>query len=304
MLRSPLAVLGEDRWMSFLVVLGHGAALWMLFVTAAMALQLEESAREWWGSYLPVIYVDSGDGGLYAEGLKEEVRGWSGSFEILYKGAEEILAEVSAEIGEEESLRLGLRPEMMPTVLVVELDLLRPGQDELIARIEALEVREEVLSVDVPGPEALDWVRKGRAVIGALGFAVVILYLFALAFLAVVLRHFQRKEGRENHLLELFGASSASLSRATWIRGATLGALSGGLGAALFVPWALSFLSFLDFLALRAILSAGTAALWALAMLCLATLAGFFVGLFCARPEKSCTESFRMESLLRWERKP
>lgn len=170
-----------------------------------------------------------------------------------------------------------------------------------MSRLLALEVRPEVVAVDVPEARVMNQMQEGRGLLLGLGLGILLIFLASWGNLAIFLRRLQEEERRENHLLEVFGASPAALSRPTTVRGAVVGGGAGLLAAFMFLPWAISLDSFVTGLAGAGALSAAPAAVVALALPLVGILLGGLVGRAGARPRRG-DASVGMESLLGWER--
>ncbi len=302
MLRSPLSALADFRGTTLGVVFALAAALWFIMVAMTSAVQLQSAAEGWWEQFLPVVYLEPQVGDEYRAAVREEIEGWSEVDSVRVDEPEEILSRLQDHLGEDDAAEWGVKPAMMPTGLVVRPRIWRPGQVELLARLEALEVRSRVLAVDAPKPQALAWMDGARAVIVGFGVMVVILLLSALIGLATFLYRLQEREGDENHLLEVFGASPAVLRRSTLLRGVILGTAAGALGGLAFLPWSLVLDGVVVDLVGVGALPAQRAALWAVVMVPVGSALGTAVGWVCGRPKRG-GGSERSKSLLDWERK-
>ena len=304
MLRSPLTALGEWRTRVVLNFLGLGAMIWLVAASLTMVVQVESAGTQWWEGYQPVVYLDGVSGDEVAAALGEEIEAWRSGAKVNVEGREIVLERVVQDLGSEKVRKMGLSEEMMPLVLLVEMDMWGAGREEFIARLEALEVRDEVIGVEVPGADALSWINQGRGVFAGFGVVMVLLLLGVLGGMGSFLRQIQAGERRENHLLEVFGASPGGLVRASVVRGIVLGGGAGTMAALGFVPWVLVLEGFVDHFGTTAVVSAGQAALLGAGLIPAGMALGALVGLWSARPGGSGRQMSAMESLLEWESEP
>jgi cell division protein FtsX len=301
MLRSPLELLGQHRGSLIAVGLVLTAAFWLLAALLAGFQQARHGVGQWWADYAPVVYLDADASESVRVGLAEELETWSPIRAVEVEDASVTFERLQDQLGVEEVEALGITPRFLPVRLVVDLRAWGPGEGEAMAQLKALEVRPEVIAVDVPAPRVRAQVNRVRSVLFGLAAMVVILFFAAFGNLAVFLRRLQEEEGLENHLLEVFGASPMALRRPTIWRGATLGAGSGVVAGALFLPWSFS----LDRVVAGFVTSGGlepvSAALFALALPLVGLLGGSLVGWVSAKPGRPHSVG-KMESLLGWER--
>ncbi len=301
MLRSPLSLLGEHRWSAAAVVLCLGAALWILAALVTAGLQTRAAVEGWWELYTPAVYLEADVTETAMGALKTELEGWPQVRSVALEDREAAMTRLVEEIGAEEVEALGITTDLMPAVLLVEPVLWYPGEAETLSRLQALEVRPEVVTVDVPSPQAVAWVNRGRAVVLGPAVIALLLWIGALGGLAVFLRRLQESERRENHLLEVFGASAMALRRPTIWRGAVLGFCAGAVAGGLFLPWSLSLDTFVAGFAAEGAMSAVSSALISAALPVIGLSCGTLVGWAGARP-RQVSEVPRMKGLLGWER--
>ncbi len=299
MLRSPFTVFAQHRGTTAAMIFGLGAALWLVAATASGAVQLESAADGWWQQFSPAVYVDKPADGSSTRKLVAEISEWSEVGAVDVEGREEQFSALEEHLGPDEIGRLRVDESMMPTRIVVEPRLWRPGEVELVARIEALEVREEVVGIDAPGAGALAWMERARIAVGGVLIVVVIIAVVALIVLASWLRRLQQREWRENHLLEVFGASPTALRMATLWRGTVLGGAGGLVAAIGFLPWALVVDKLVVDLAGTGAMPAVRAALWAGGLVVVGLVAGAGVGWGCSRPSSDGRKQ-RADALLDW----
>lgn len=300
MLRSPLVALGKYRWSAAAVVVSLAAMLWFGASLGAVAAQVEEAGAKWWENFHPVVYLEAEvDPGVLAE-LVGEVEGWPGVGSLEIREPAAALRTLQEKLGEDEVQRLGVDERMMPTALLLSPTVWQPGQVELVARLKALEVRDEVVGVDVPDGQTLQWLNQGKRVLSGLGLAAFIGLLGALGGLAGFLRRLQEDERWENHLLEVFGAAPGVLRRASFWRGAALGAGAGVLAGAGFLPWALALDDIWAKVLGASAEGAVQAGLGAIGLVLIGLVLGGVTGWLVGEPAKR-KSSGGMETLLRWE---
>lgn len=296
MLRSPLALLDNYRWTTAGTVLALAVSLWLGAALLTAVMQVQAAVGTWWHEYTPVVYLEPGTGDEEVEAMADELTQWAGVTDVTVDPPEEILDRLEAHLERDED-EVTLDASMMPTGLMVLPVVWRPGQEELIARLEALEVRAEVLAIDVPNPGALAWLDGARNVAIGLALAMLAGLVAALLGLGAFLRRLQRVEGTENHLLEVFGAPANALRRPTLWRGMILGAAAGMLAAATYLPWALVLDGFAVDLVGRGAFPALRAGLWSCALAGAGLVAGAAVGWIFGRRPNGTTEQ-----LLEWPR--
>ncbi len=301
MLRSPLVVVSEFRLSAVGVILAMAAALWLLAAMSVSVMQVQTASQGWWERFVPVVYVDGAADSAQVQGLRDEIEEWPGVAEVEVDTPEAMLLRLGEYLGEEEIRATEVEASMMPTGLIVRPQIWRPGETDVVARAEALEVRHDVLAVDAPEPGALSWIGDLRMVAYGMG-GIVFLGLFGtLLGLAGFLRRCQQREHQMSHLLEVFGASPSALMRPTLWRGLVLGGSAGAVAGIAFLPWSLA----VDKLAVQmggagmmpALYSAAAAAVIAL----LGAVLGTVVAFLCRRPGRSESET-ASEGLLLWRR--
>ena len=298
MLRSPVAILGDHRVATVGVVMGVAVAMWFGAALVMSGVQLHQGATTWWEDFAPAVYLEPGISEEAVEAMAEEIAGWSSVAAVEVMDAEEMLALLQGHLGDEE---VEVTAMMMPTRLVVEPQIWRPAEVEVLARLEALEVRSSVIAVDAPRPGALAWLEQARRVaLGALVMALLGL-LGALVGLGVLLRRLQELERRENHLLEVFGASPSSLSRPAVWRGTTLGIAAGVVGGGALLPWALFLENLMEELVGAGAIGALEAAVWAGVLVVVGAVLGGATGWICGRPSGR-TDRDEKATLLEWDR--
>ena len=301
MLRSPLAIFGEYRLTVVAMISLLATGLWLTAAVAAAAFQVQEASESWWERFVPVVYLEAGIEAGEVDSLREEIAGWAGVSAVEVESASQALLRLQEQLGAEEVKTMGVTEAMMPVSLIVEPEMWRPGQVEVVARVEALEMRDIVVGVDAPEAGALRWIRDGYG-IALIFFVVVVLGLVGALFaLGALLRRLQEKERMENHLLEVFGASSGGLRRPTLFRGITIGAIAGALSGVAFLPWSLSLDRFVTTIAGTGALPDIMTAIWAVALLPTGVVIGAVVGWVSGRRSRRNTPG-KMEGLLDWER--
>jgi cell division protein FtsX len=276
-------------------------ALWLVAAGGASALQFPQASQGWWEQYLPVVYLQAGIGAEEVDALKEEMEGWSAVSSVEVEDEEVSFARLEEALGVDEVREMGVSVEMMPVQLVGHPQVWRPGQVEIIARVEAMEMRDIVVEVDAPKAGALSWIQNGRIIASVFAVVVVLALLGALFTLGAFLRRLQEKERREYHLLEVFGASSAALRRPNLWRGMGLGTVAGGLAGMAFLPWSLSLDRFVAGIAGVGALPDILTALCAVALLPVGLFFGGLVGWISSRRSRARSPG-KMEGLLDWER--
>ncbi len=301
MLRSPLAIFGEYRFTTVGVVLSVAMSLWLVAALLAAAVQVQSATEHWWDQFVPVVYLEAQVGSETADELRADILEWSQVESVEIEGPDEVLARLQEHLGEEEARQTGVDASMMPTALVVRPHLWRPGEVEVIARLEALNVRSAVLAVDAPEAGALSWLQRARQVV--LGLAIVVFFGVgaSLVGLAAFLRRLQELERRENHLLEIFGATALALRRPALWRGMILGAAAGTVAAAGFWPWSIMLDGFAVELVGSGTFTPVDSALWAGALVPAGVVLGAITGWICGRPTRT-EETGKMQTLLDWQK--
>lgn len=301
MLKSPLSALSEYRLPTLGVVLTMAAALWLVAAVAALSLEVRSAGEQWWDSFYPVAYLDVGPESDEFIEFVDELEAWIGVAGVDVETPEEMLQRLEEQFGENEIRQMGVDATMMPTAVVIRPELWRPGQVDLIARVEALEVRPYVVAVDAPRGEALSWMDGGRLVIA--GGLVVILagLLGSMIGLAGLLRRFQERERHTNHLLEIFGAPPKALIRPTILRALAIGAASGAVAGLAFLPWAHALQGLAGQFGAIGSVSPARAVLWSGVIIAGGAISGIIVGLVCSRPRRSKGRDDQT-ALLLWQR--
>ena len=301
MLRSPLEALAAHRITTIGVIVAVATSLWLVAALGASVVQAQTSADGWWEGFLPVVYLDPGAGQEKTNALADEIEEWAQVASVEVEGPDQAMERLEEQLGADEVRDMGVDETMMPTSLVVHPHLWRSDQVEVIANAEALEVRSEVVGVDAPRAGALDWLDGARIVLVGLALAVFLALLSSLVAMTTFLRRIQAGERRENHLLEVFGASRSGLRRPTLWRGLVLGTSAGFVAAIGFLPWAL----LVDGLAVDVVgsgaFSAVRAGLWSCALIGAGLAIGVVVGWFGGRRPRR-KNSGGMKGLLDWER--
>ena len=303
MLRSPLESLGRHRLATVGVVMALAASMWLMAALGASVVQIQAGAVAWWEQFVPVVYLEEGVDEAEVAYLREEIEEWSAVASVTVETADEFVDRLKAEFGTEEVEAMGVEASMMPTALIVEPRVWQIGEAELVARLEAMEVRRSVMDVEAPEPGVLSWMESGRSLLIGAVVAVVVVAGASLVGMVGLLRNIQHRHRRENHLLEVFGASPGALRRPTVIRGLALGT-AGGLMAALgFLPWALALDGFFVAIVGVGAMPATVSAIWALGLIAAGVVVGLVAGWGCSRsPKKGRTQG--MESILEWEQEP
>lgn len=300
MLRSPVESLARHRGTTAGVVIAMAASLWLVAALGSAIIQIQNGADAWWDEFYPVVYLDSGTTEAEVDQVRDEIDSLSQVSAVTVESAEAMVDRLAEEFGADEVRAMGVEASMMPTALVVQPSIWRPGEPELVARLEAMKVRQSVMDVDAPEPGALSWLKRGRTVVGGVAAAVVAVFGASVIGLASFLRHLQYRHRRENHLLEVFGATPMALRRATLFRGLVLGTAAGVVAAIGFLPWALAADGVVAEVAGTGAMSAATSAIVSVVILTTGAVVGIVAGWGCARPFEERGDE-RMESLLEWE---
>lgn len=301
MLRSPLASVSRQPVAAVGAVLMLGASLWLLAALGASIVQLQQGTQSWWEQFGPAIFLESSVETEEVQSLGEEIESWSQVSSVYVEPPEEVADRLKEAVGRQEFEAMKVDESMMPTVLVVEPVLWRPGEVDLAARLEAMEVRQSVIEVDTPDPEALSWLERGRKLV--VGAVVVVLLGSGGAAIGVgsFLRRIQRRQRRENYLLEIFGASPKRLRRPTMVRGMVLGAVAGLMAGVAFLPWAIWLDGFAAQWAGAEAMTATDSALWSLGLVAAGWAVGTVVGWRCGRPCAEDSSEGAGPSLLEWD---
>lgn len=299
-MRSPLVALGAHRLWTASVVLGLGALLSLGGVLGLASAQLEEaqesSAQQFW----PAIYVEGQPESAQLEALIVELEGWPRVSAVHQRSPDESMALLRGRLGDEEVRRMGLDASLLPVVLEVEPSVGTWKAEALVAQVAALEVREEVVGVDLPETPALE----AMAAWGALGTGVwmgwALALLGALMGLGGLLWRLREEERAEQAMLERFGASRAALCRPTLMRGLVLGAAAGLLAASGTLVALNAMRRALEPLLLDATLGAAAAAPMIVAQLLGGVLLGAGVGWALRRPRAPRDARGSLRPLLDW----
>lgn len=298
MLRSPLEALDDHRWQTVGVVVLLAAALWMAAATAASLQQLEAASQGWFEAFVPAVYLEADVEDRSVETLVEELEDWSGVRGVDVEDPEIAYRRLEEQLGAREVRDLEIDERMMPVRVVVRPETWRPGTVDLVARVEALEERDHVVAVDVPSAEVGERVDRIRMVLFGTAAVVAVALLGALASLVLLLRRLQRSERREHHLLEVFGASPASLRRVSLWRGMFVGAVAGLVAAVAFVAWSLVVDELIYEWAGHSAMTATRSALWGSALIGLGVVSAGAVGWLFGGPGGD----EETESMLEWQR--
>ncbi|MFB6371841.1 MAG: cell division protein FtsX [Bradymonadaceae bacterium] len=197
--------------------------------------------RQWIEEFQPVVYLAPGVGQQASDKLAEQVSGWESVGNVEVRTPDEAWEQARERLGEKELSNVGVESSMFPYSLVVVPATDGSAGVDLIARLEALETRENIETVDVPSGGAtrlLGWLRWAK-ILGTL------LLLAGVAFvvqqIADFLGRLRGEERTELVVLERFGAEPGTLRRRTWIRGLVVGIWAGllafGTLLALGVAW-------------------------------------------------------------------
>lgn len=213
------------------VVFLMAIALVLPGVLAIMAVMTNSASQSWLSTYRPIVYMTPDATADQIKAMRQDIAAIDGVGEVVVRTPEQAHKALSTRLGAERVNHLGVQAAMLPTSLIVEPKVPLHGHIALVSTIGAMETREVVASVDIPGAQALELVRMARSAVGViLGLAAVLLVV-SLVLLIALLRRVLEDERRELELLELFGASPMELMRPTMIRGAILGLWSGGVGS-------------------------------------------------------------------------
>lgn len=302
MLRSPAVVVSEYRGAALGVVVALAAALWFAAALGAAIWQVQGATQNWWQRFMPVVYVTGDVDEPAVTDLRAEIEGWSGVAGVEVEPPQDMLARLQQYLDDEGDdggdVAEELEVAMMPTALIVAPRVWTPGQAEVVSRVEALQVRSQVVAVDAPPARALAWVDQMRWVVAGLVAVVFLGFFGALVGLAGFLRRCQRRERQANHLLEVFGASSSALSRPTLWRGVMLGGLAGLGAGVVFLPWSLATNRLAQSLGSPGMMPALTSAGAAVALSLAGALLGLAVAWWCRRPAQEPMDS----ELILWQR--
>ncbi len=296
MLRSPLQLLSAHRAQTTAVVLVMAVALWLVAAVPAALIQLQTGADHWFEQFVPVVYIDPGADEQTLVTMVEEIDDWDGVAGVEHHDSSRAYERIGDVIGDDELASMGVTEAMVPELLIIEPVLWKPGQIELLARAEALEERQEVVAVDVPDARSLEWMDDARWMVAALGATALIALIAALAVVVNFLRMLSRRERREHHLLEVFGAKPRVLRFPALWRGLVVGASAGTAAAVGFVGWSLLLDRVVVGLAGIGAMSALDSALWAGALFVVALLLGAVAGWIGGQPPADGSKN----SMLEW----
>lgn len=302
MLRSPLEALGEQPATTAAAILALAAWLWMAAASATVYLQLKPTADAWFERSAPVVYLQPGAAEADIDELAREIEQWSQVEHTEFRSSEELLEALEERIGEEDTAALGIDGTVMPSGLVVVPRIWWADGVEFGERLETLVDRQSVVGIDAPEGRFVEWLRRGRTASVAVAICVVVGLAATLVMFGAVLRRMQRREWREKHLLEVFGASPASLKRATLVRGTAVGLAAGLVGATGYLPWTLIVDEMAVGVAGAGELSPVEAAAGAVGIAAVGLVIGVAAGWLCRGATKE-TDERAMKSLLTWERR-
>ncbi|RDV37929.1 hypothetical protein DV096_12545 [Bradymonadaceae bacterium TMQ3] len=300
MLRSPLVALSQRRVWTACVLLGLAATLSLGGVLALGGWQLERAQQSAATQYWPAIYVEGQPESAQLDVLIAEVEGWSRVDQVHRRSPEESLDLLRERLGEEEVRRMGLDASLLPVVLEVEPSMLGQGSEALAARVAALEVREEVVAVDLPESQALEALAAWRAIRAGVWLSWALALMGALMGLGGLVWRLREEERAEQTMLEQFGASRVALGRPTLIRGLVLGGAAGVLAAPATLMLFSGFRAALQPLLVDATLSAAAAVPVMLAQVVGGALLGTLIGWVLRRPRQSDTAPGALRPLLDW----
>lgn len=300
MLRSPLVAPGKRRVWTACVLLGLAATLSLGGMLALGSGQLARAQQSAATQYWPAIYVEGQPESAQLDVLIAEVEGWSRVSQVHRRSPDESMELLRQRLGEEEVRRMGLDASLLPVVLEVEPSALGQGSEALAARVAALEVREEVVAVDLPESQALEAMAAWRAIRAGVWLAWALALMGALMGLGGLLWRLREEERAEQAMLEQFGASRVALGRPTLIRGLVLGAAAGALAAPATLMIFSAFRAALQPLLADATLSAAAAVPVMLAQIVGGAILGTLLGWALRRPRQTDAEKGALRPLLDW----
>lgn len=233
MIQPPVEALKQRRWESIAILLLLTTALTLPSLLLLTTARAESHLATWLTSYHPVVYIQEGTSPEQITLLHDELRARADIAAITKRSPADALAQLQTSLGPEHVTHLGLSEAMLPTSLVITPQVPLHGHITLASSLAALEARPEVAVVDLPDKDALKLISVARSIsLMALLLAIALLTtatILTRAFLATI----QRESRRELELLELFGASRASLSRPTRARAMLLVGASGAASSLL-----------------------------------------------------------------------
>ncbi|RAL23095.1 hypothetical protein DL240_09420 [Lujinxingia litoralis] len=291
--------LGARRIWTLGVVLGLGALLWWGGVVWLGSAQLRQAQEGGAGHYWPAVYVEAQPEEATLEALIAELEGWSRVSAVHRREPAESMKVLKQRLGEEEVRRMGVEAAMLPVILEVEPAVMPGRSMELVAQVAALEVREEVVAVDLPEARALEAVAAWKVLGGGLWAGWLLGLLGGVLGLGGLLWRVREDERAEQAMLERFGASQVALSRPTLVRGLVVGA-AAGVAAALATVVSLNALrGALEPLLLDATLGAGAAVPVMMLQVLGGGLAGALAGWVLRRPQRGDSKRPVREGALR-----
>ncbi|TXD36489.1 hypothetical protein FRC98_11660 [Lujinxingia vulgaris] len=300
MLRSPLVALSKRRTWTACVLLGLAAILSLGGVLALGSWQLERAQQSAATQYWPAIYVEGQPESAQLDALIAEVEGWSRVAQVHRRSPDENMELLRERLGDEDVRQMGLDASLLPVVLEVEPSALGQSSEALAAQVAALEVRDEVVAVDLPESQALEAMAAWRAIRVGVWVGWALALLGALMGLGGLLWRLREEERAEQAMLEQFGASRVALGRATLVRGLVLGAAAGALAAPATLLTLSALSAALQPLLVDATLSAAAAVPVMVAQICGGALLGALLGWALRRPRQADRAEGALRPLLDW----
>jgi hypothetical protein len=188
-----------------------------------------DAARSYLEAYQPIVYLSSDAGSDEADEIAAELGGWPTVDDATVRTPDDAFAVLQERLGNQEVAKLGVSAKMLPYSVSLEPSTPVLGHLDLIAAVSGLEARMEVESIDVPSPRAAQTLSFVRWLLWLGGVLLVVLVATGIGQGRAYLLRLEDELQDESELLALFGAPPAKLSRATLVRGVTLGAWAGAV---------------------------------------------------------------------------
>lgn len=235
MIRPALQACRQRRLETAAIVFCVSLALLIPGALATGWAALDDFATTWLTDFEPIVYLRAEpESGAYAS-LARELEGWPEVAEARLRTPAEAYADLETRLGAERLAELAIRPNMLPTSIVLTPRTPVGGHVDLVASVSALEVRPLVHSVEVPGPMASRLLTLG-GLVGVLVFVLMLVgAITSVVLTASYLKRLLVEEQAMNDALELFGASSSSLRHPTLARGVWLGFWAGLIASAVLI---------------------------------------------------------------------
>lgn len=211
-------------------------ALFLPCMAVLAAAFVGDAARSYLQAYRPIVYLSADAESAEADELARELAAWPTVDDARVRTPDDAFAALQERLGNQEVAKLGVSAKMLPFSVILEPSTPVMGHLDLIASVSGLEARMEVESIDVPSPQAAQTLSFVRWLLWLGALLLVVLVVTGIGQGRAYLLHLEDELAVESELLALFGAPPASLSRATLVRGVTLGVWAGAIAfAGLFV---------------------------------------------------------------------